>query len=87
MPVHGTNLRDFIVIVVESAGLYASWALFFVITYQLRSNLQLIVVQTAPPLVGLVNALIHTRVGLGWTGEQMEGVARPSSPVRFAAPV
>ncbi|KAJ7768098.1 hypothetical protein DFH07DRAFT_954670 [Mycena maculata] len=105
MPVHGTNLRHFLVILVESAGLYTcidfvlsymldflthnlrSWALVFVVTYQIKSLLQLTLIQAAPPLVGLVNALIHTRVGLGWTSEQMESKAWPASPVRIATRV
>ncbi|KAJ6597959.1 hypothetical protein B0H10DRAFT_2086569 [Mycena sp. CBHHK59/15] len=76
MPSDGTNLRHFLVIVVESAGFYAFWAVFFAVAYD--------VIQTAPAVVGIVNALIHTRVGLGWTGEQTQGLPWPSSPLRFA---
>ncbi|KAJ7723028.1 hypothetical protein B0H14DRAFT_578756 [Mycena olivaceomarginata] len=84
MPVGGSNLRHFLVIIVESAGLYACWAVFFAVAYQAQSNIQSCVIQTAPALVGIVNALIHTRVGLGWTSEQTERLPWPSSPVRFA---
>ncbi|KAJ7649023.1 hypothetical protein DFH06DRAFT_556688 [Mycena polygramma] len=80
----GTSLNHFIVIVVESAGLYACWAVFFAITYEVQSNLQSTVIQTAPALVGLVNALIQTRVGLGWTSEKAERLSCPSSPLKFA---
>ncbi|KAJ6612881.1 hypothetical protein B0H10DRAFT_2050829 [Mycena sp. CBHHK59/15] len=84
MPSDGTNLRHFLVIVVESAGFYAFWAVFFAVAYESKSNIQSSVIQTAPAVVGIVNALIHTRVGLGWTAEQTQGLPWPSSPLRFA---
>ncbi|KAJ7859792.1 hypothetical protein B0H14DRAFT_2746013 [Mycena olivaceomarginata] len=65
----------FLVIVVESAAIYASWAIFFTVTYQTRSLVQFIVIQAAPEVVGIVNALIHTRVGLGWAIEAQESPA------------
>lgn len=99
-------IQHFLVIVVESAGLYASvcsnclqymkliwvlcftllrcWAVFFAVAYETESNVQSCVIQTAPALVGIVNALIHTRVGLGWTSEQAERLPWPASPLRFA---
>ncbi|KAJ6537752.1 hypothetical protein B0H19DRAFT_373569 [Mycena capillaripes] len=80
----GTNLSHFLVIVVESAGIYACWAVLFGVTYGTQSNLQSTVIQTVPALVGIVNALIHTRVGLGWTSEQTQGLPWPSSPLKFA---
>ncbi|KAJ7858822.1 hypothetical protein B0H14DRAFT_2748043 [Mycena olivaceomarginata] len=83
-PSDGINLRHFVVIVVESAGLYAFWAIFFAVAYEAQSNLQSSVIQTAPALVGIVNALIQTRVGLGWTSEQTEKSSWPSSPLMFA---
>ncbi|KAJ7441655.1 hypothetical protein B0H11DRAFT_2204729 [Mycena galericulata] len=83
MPSDGTNLRHFLIIVIESAGFYALWAVLFGVCYESQSNLQLILIQTGPTVVGLVNALIHTRVGLGWTSEQMQRVPDPSTPLRF----
>jgi len=80
----GTNLSHFLVIIVESAGIYACWAVLFAVMYETQSNLQSTVIQTAPALVGIVNALIHTRVGLGWTSEQTQGLPWPSSPLKFA---
>ncbi|KAJ7440776.1 hypothetical protein B0H11DRAFT_1750460 [Mycena galericulata] len=82
-PIGGSNLRDFLVIVVESAAIYASWAVFFTATYQTRSVVQFIVIQTAPEVVGIVNALIHTRVGLGWAIEAQAG-SPPASQMAFA---
>ncbi|KAJ6559337.1 hypothetical protein B0H10DRAFT_1177897 [Mycena sp. CBHHK59/15] len=78
----GSKLRHFVIVVVESAGIYAFWAACLVVTFQARSNVQSIVLQTAPGVVGIVNALIHTRVSLGWTSEQSQ--AWPSSSLRFA---
>ncbi|KAJ7089106.1 hypothetical protein C8R44DRAFT_818785 [Mycena epipterygia] len=82
-PIGGSNLRDFLVIVVESAAIYASWAVFFTVTYQTRSLVQFIVIQTAPEVVGIVNALIHTRVGLGWAVEAQVHTP-PVSQMAFA---
>ncbi|KAJ7681635.1 hypothetical protein B0H17DRAFT_835820, partial [Mycena rosella] len=59
--------QHFLVIIVESAGFYAFWAVLFAVTYEAKSNIQASVIQIAPAVVGLVNALIHTRVGLGWS--------------------
>ncbi|KAJ7473823.1 hypothetical protein B0H11DRAFT_1337151 [Mycena galericulata] len=79
----GTNLRHFVVVVVESAAFYALWAVFFVIAFAAKSNVQFVVVQTGPEVVGIVNALILTRVGLGWTSEHTETRAITSA-LRFA---
>ncbi|KAJ6539833.1 hypothetical protein DFH09DRAFT_1176079 [Mycena vulgaris] len=84
MPSEGTNLRHFLVITVESAAFYAFWAVLFAVAYGAKSNLQSSIIETAPAVVGLVNALIHTRVGLGWSSEQTQGVSWPASPLRFA---
>ncbi|KAJ7018837.1 hypothetical protein C8F04DRAFT_1149938, partial [Mycena alexandri] len=85
LPSGETKLRHFLVIVVESAALYALWAVLFVVAFETKSNLQLIVIQAGPELIGVVNALIMTRVGLGWTSEQREGTGYPSSALVFAA--
>ncbi|KAJ7722605.1 hypothetical protein B0H16DRAFT_1600104 [Mycena metata] len=82
-PIGGSNLRDFLVIVVESAAIYATWAIFFTATYQTRSVVQFLVIQAAPEVVGIVNALIHTRVGLGWAIEAQTN-SPPASEMAFA---
>ncbi|KAJ7452250.1 hypothetical protein FB451DRAFT_1565964 [Mycena latifolia] len=79
----GNNLRRFLIIVVESAAFYALWTLFFAITYTTKSIVQSLVIQIGPAVVGMVNALIHTRVGLGWTSDQMPELPAPST-LRFA---
>ncbi|KAF8187988.1 hypothetical protein K438DRAFT_1834480 [Mycena galopus ATCC 62051] len=82
------SVRRFLVIVVESAAVYAIWTLFFAIAYATRSSLQVLVITTGPAVVGMVNALIHTRVGLGWASESEQGPGgRPvPSSLRFAMP-
>ncbi|KAJ7095069.1 hypothetical protein C8R44DRAFT_860350 [Mycena epipterygia] len=84
----GSNLRRFLVIVVESAAFYAIWTLFFAIAYATKFSLQVFVITTGPAVVGMVNALIHTRVGLGWASESEQGPGgRPvPSSLRFAMP-
>ncbi|KAJ7768880.1 hypothetical protein B0H16DRAFT_1780969 [Mycena metata] len=84
LPSGGTKLRHFLVIVVESAALYALWAVLFLVAFETKSNLQVVVIQAGPELIGLVNALIMTRVGLGWTSEQIHGTPYPSALI-FAA--
>ncbi|KAJ7768855.1 P-loop containing nucleoside triphosphate hydrolase protein [Mycena metata] len=84
LPSGGTKLRHFLVIVVESAALYALWAVLFLVAFETKSNLQVVLIQAGPELIGLVNALIMTRVGLGWTSEQIHGTPYPSALV-FAA--
>ncbi|KAJ7144472.1 hypothetical protein C8R44DRAFT_865390 [Mycena epipterygia] len=87
-PVGGMNLRDFLAIVVESAAIYT-----FVLTRSssfadVNSNLQYGAVEPIAPLVGLTNALIHVRVGLGRTIEQLSkssagGSTLATAPIRF----
>ncbi|KAJ7174855.1 hypothetical protein C8R46DRAFT_1347875 [Mycena filopes] len=76
----GSKLRHFLTVVVESAALYAIW-IVFAIVFATKSNVELILIEAGPELIGLVNALIMTRVGLGWTSEQIEG---PPSGLVFA---
>ncbi|KAJ7726153.1 hypothetical protein DFH07DRAFT_245029 [Mycena maculata] len=80
---NAVSLRNFLAIVVESAAIYAFWAAFFTVTYQVKSNLCFLVIETGPGIIGIVNALIHTRVGLGWSVEQNHGHSWPTSPAVF----
>ncbi|KAJ6561172.1 hypothetical protein DFH09DRAFT_504453 [Mycena vulgaris] len=66
-PVHGNNLRDFVSIIVESAALYTIWAVFYIITHQINSDLQFVALIPLPAVAGIANALIQTRIGLGKT--------------------
>ncbi|KAJ7190449.1 hypothetical protein GGX14DRAFT_483129 [Mycena pura] len=79
-PIGGSKLREFLVIVVESAALYASWAILFTATYRARSLVQFVVIQCAPAVVGIANAMIHTRVGLGWAIEAQTDPGAAEAP-------
>ncbi|KAJ7924633.1 hypothetical protein B0H13DRAFT_2315348 [Mycena leptocephala] len=65
--VGGGLLTYVLVILVESAAIWAVWAVFFAVTTQTGSLLQILATDLAPPIVGLVNVLIYLRVGLGWS--------------------
>ncbi|KAF7324194.1 hypothetical protein MKEN_00642400 [Mycena kentingensis (nom. inval.)] len=80
-PIGGSSLHGFLVIVVESAAIYASYTVFFTFLYRLRSPVQSLAIQCAPPVVGIVNALIQTRVGLGWAVEAQVGRTERASAV------
>ncbi|KAJ7144484.1 hypothetical protein C8R44DRAFT_760001 [Mycena epipterygia] len=87
-PVGGMDLREFLAIVVESAALYSCYILYYTISHQLNSTLQYIAVGSIPPVIGLANGLIHVRVGLGQTIEQLNKASNASStvataPIRF----
>ncbi|KAJ7613089.1 hypothetical protein FB45DRAFT_938925 [Roridomyces roridus] len=61
------------------------WAVLFFVAYHIQSNVQLTIIEAAPAIVGFVNALIQTRVGLGWTSEQMGVSTESTLNIRFAA--
>ncbi|KAJ7269052.1 hypothetical protein C8J57DRAFT_1509265 [Mycena rebaudengoi] len=81
-PADGINLMKFVAIVVESAALYTSWAIFYTVTHEMNSPLQNIVLMGMPPVISIANALIPVRVGLG------TNLAPPTSvmtaPIQFA---
>ncbi|KAJ7768815.1 hypothetical protein B0H16DRAFT_1780837 [Mycena metata] len=81
LPSGGKKLRHFLVIVVESAALYALWAVLFLVAFETQSNLQVVLIEAGPEPIGLVNALIMMRGGLGWTTEQIEGTASANPSV------
>ncbi|KAJ7486988.1 hypothetical protein FB451DRAFT_775682 [Mycena latifolia] len=91
MPTDGTNLRDFLAIMVESAALYTSWVIFYIVCHEINSNVQYTALGALPPMAGLANALIHVRLALGRTIEQLRGSAKAgsstvSAPIHFVAP-
>ncbi|KAJ6522001.1 hypothetical protein B0H19DRAFT_1203305 [Mycena capillaripes] len=61
----GGLLTYVLMILVESAAIWAFWAVFFAVTTQTGSLLQIIATDLAPLIIGLVNVLIYLRVGLG----------------------
>ncbi|KAJ7112655.1 hypothetical protein C8R44DRAFT_882417 [Mycena epipterygia] len=55
------------VILIESAAIWTTWTIFFATTFLTGSRLQFIVRDLTPAIIGLVNLVIHLRVGLGWS--------------------
>ncbi|KAJ7441086.1 hypothetical protein FB451DRAFT_956093, partial [Mycena latifolia] len=64
-PEGGRTLMTVLVIIVESAALSATWAVFFISAYAAQSNLRFLI-DVTPAIVGGANMLIYVRVGLGW---------------------
>ncbi|KAJ7112549.1 hypothetical protein C8R44DRAFT_882319 [Mycena epipterygia] len=65
--VGGGLLTPICVILIESAAIWTAWTIFCATTFLTGSTLQFIVRDLTPGIVGLVNLLIHLRVGLGWS--------------------
>ncbi|KAJ6615213.1 hypothetical protein B0H10DRAFT_2041762 [Mycena sp. CBHHK59/15] len=78
-PVGGRTLMSVIVIMVESAALCASWAIFFIIAYATQSNLRFLI-DVTPAIIGSANMLIYVRVGLGWAHSP---TPIPATPLKF----
>ncbi|KAJ7751348.1 hypothetical protein B0H16DRAFT_1548118 [Mycena metata] len=81
LPEGGTNLRDLLAMLVESSALYTSWAMFYAITHQINDNSQLFAIATLPPIAGIANALLYTRVGMVASSER--DTIHPSQALRF----
>ncbi|KZT66456.1 hypothetical protein DAEQUDRAFT_695621 [Daedalea quercina L-15889] len=60
------SLKNILVTMVESAALYTTYTIFFFASYQSKSNLQYICIDTLCPIAGIAFMLINVRVGLGW---------------------
>lgn len=74
----------------ESAALYTSWVIYYTVCHQVNSNLQWIAIGVGPSVVGIANALIHVRVALGKTIEQIfagstNGASQVTAPIRFVS--
>lgn len=70
---------------------HRSWIIFYSVTHQMKSLLQFLAVGPIPSVVGIANALIHARVGLGQTieqifGEQGSGESVVTAPLHFVTP-
>ncbi|KAJ7333448.1 hypothetical protein DFH08DRAFT_881270 [Mycena albidolilacea] len=84
----GSHLRSILAIMIESAAMHTTWAIFFATTYQLQSNLQFTVLDLTSPVVGIANMLIYVRVGLGWsTQEEGTNPAKSSGTMMLATPI
>lgn len=72
-------------------SIHRSWIIFYSVTHQMNSLLQFFAVGPIPSIVGITNALIHVRVGLGQTieqilGEQGSGESVMTAPIHFITP-
>ncbi|KAJ6549864.1 hypothetical protein B0H19DRAFT_1378643 [Mycena capillaripes] len=91
-PVGVMDLRIILAIVVESAAIFTSAFIFSAITHQLNNTLQNIMLPAIPAILGIVNGLIHVRVAMGRTMEQVYGSganygsSSATAPMRFAPP-
>jgi len=78
------SLKTVLAIIIESAGLYTFWSLFFFVTYRSGSNLQFIAADCWPAMSGISCLLIHVRVGLGWTSKGNSSSLVGAQPKPFA---
>ncbi|KZT68183.1 hypothetical protein DAEQUDRAFT_343721 [Daedalea quercina L-15889] len=62
----GGNIQRVIAMMIESAALYTSWAIFFFAAYQADNNIQYTAIDTLCPIAGIAFTMINVRVGLGW---------------------
>ncbi|KAJ7454246.1 hypothetical protein FB451DRAFT_1280601 [Mycena latifolia] len=90
--IDGGLLLSMLVILVESAAIWTAWAIFLAVTYQTGSSVSALATDLSGPIIGLVNMLIHLRVGLGWShtlkaspAATASGVAMTSNASMFAA--
>ncbi|KAF7362740.1 hypothetical protein MVEN_00623400 [Mycena venus] len=76
-PLGGSSLARIIRAFLDSAGLFAAWGLFHVISYQLGSNIQFVAIDGLPAIVGLTNILIFIRLRLDFAehSTQLRGSA------------
>lgn len=73
--VGGSSIMSVLAIFIESAAIYTTWTIFFMITYLTKINIQFNTVDFWPEAAGIAFSLINVRIGLGWA--QKAGI--PSS--------
>ncbi|KAJ7106612.1 hypothetical protein C8R44DRAFT_987267 [Mycena epipterygia] len=76
--VGGGLLMPVFVILIESAAIWTAWAIFFAATYLTGSMLQFLAKDITPVMIGLVNLLVHLRVGLGWSRAEPSDATGPA---------
>ncbi|KIY50807.1 hypothetical protein FISHEDRAFT_37920 [Fistulina hepatica ATCC 64428] len=62
----GSSLLPALTIFVESAAITTIWAIFFLVSYEAKSNLQFTAVDVFAEISGIAFMMIHVRVGMGW---------------------
>ncbi|EED82945.1 predicted protein [Postia placenta Mad-698-R] len=70
------NLSGVLVVMIESAALYTTWALFYFASFQAKSELQNVASETMPAIAGISLMLINVRALIGWDA------GSPPMPVR-----
>ncbi|KAJ7155773.1 hypothetical protein C8R46DRAFT_433765 [Mycena filopes] len=76
----GNSLRGFLSILVESAAISSIWAIFYIITHQINSDLQFVALIPLPAVAGIANALIQARIGMGQAIERTSPSTYASAP-------
>ncbi|KAJ7122168.1 hypothetical protein C8R44DRAFT_981411 [Mycena epipterygia] len=80
----GTNLRDFLFMLIESAAFYTAWALVYIVMHEINYEGQFVFIIALAPLAGIVNALIQVRMALGKAIEPPAS-AVSTTPIQFVA--
>ncbi|KAI9068558.1 hypothetical protein FKP32DRAFT_1561435 [Trametes sanguinea] len=83
MPKKG--LPEALVIFIESAALYTTWTLFFLVSYSSNSLLEAFAFHCIPAATGISFTLIIARIGLGWSqvaGDGLELAGPTRRPLR-----
>lgn len=62
----GSSMMSILAIFIESAAIYTTWTIFFMITYLTKTNIQFNTVDFWPEAAGIAFSLINVRIGLGW---------------------
>ncbi|OSX62561.1 hypothetical protein POSPLADRAFT_1180692 [Postia placenta MAD-698-R-SB12] len=74
------NLSGVLVVMIESAALYTTWALFYFASFQAKSELQNVAAETMPAIGGISLMLINVRALIGWVrGATGHETTTPSS--------
>ncbi|KZS99896.1 uncharacterized protein LAESUDRAFT_816805 [Laetiporus sulphureus 93-53] len=80
-PSIGARTMSVLATIIESAALYSIWSLFFLITFEAKTDLQVLSNETLPFIAGISFTLINVRVGLGWSQSAQSSTS--ISSVRF----
>ncbi|KAJ6533585.1 hypothetical protein B0H19DRAFT_1272230 [Mycena capillaripes] len=83
-PLGGSSLAKIIRAFLDSAGLFAAWGLFHLISYQLRSNVQFVAIDGLPAIVGLTNTLILIRLRLDFAAHATGPRGAATSTIGFS---
>ncbi|KAJ7220919.1 hypothetical protein GGX14DRAFT_432432 [Mycena pura] len=60
-------LMSVLAVLVESAAILAAWTVFYAVTYETDSELQVVAINLTAQVTGLANMLIHIRLGMART--------------------